>query len=381
MSQTEISVARNSGAGQGTYEPQVDITDPPSLILVVKSRLERFEKELKATGGSKGLSNAQNVIIGELIGDVTTICGIEERKYGHQQGELEMMEKILQIREMECREEREKMLKTREQLGRTLENTKRIIEIPSLERIRNKDDEQTIMMECDTEGDVDELRELLKRKNKEGEIDRPNDIISTKDHRLILKVHDKGKAERIYKTLTEDEGIRDKAKMKLMGKKKTRIIMFGVPGDLTPEEVKQDLLNREGIEDGEIDFVRSTDGLRGNKNMVLDVDATTKAVLLMNGTICIEYTRVRVALYKRINRCFKCQAYGHVAVGCTKQTRCAGCGEDHDTRNCESATIRCVNCNSEAHRADSPQCSAFQEYKKKIFSNTRPKEAPQHLIS
>jgi len=62
----------------------------------------------------------------------------------------------------------------------------------------------------------------------------------------------------------------------------------------------------------------------------------------------------------QIKQCFNCQAYGHKADICKKKPKCGKCAQEHETRNCTSEEVKCVNC-KEAHFAWHHQCSCRQE--------------------
>ncbi|KFM61837.1 hypothetical protein X975_13106, partial [Stegodyphus mimosarum] len=45
-----------------------------------------------------------------------------------------------------------------------------------------------------------------------------------------------------------------------------------------------------------------------------------------------------------IKRCFRCQKYGHLQKDCQNHITCANCAQNHDTRDCTSDVLACVNC-------------------------------------
>lgn len=56
-------------------------------------------------------------------------------------------------------------------------------------------------------------------------------------------------------------------------------------------------------------------------------------------------------------QCLRCWRYGHSVKGCRSVARCRICGENHDSRDCNSAQEKCCLCNG-AHPADSVDCVA-----------------------
>lgn len=97
--------------------------------------------------------------------------------------------------------------------------------------------------------------------------------------------------------------------------------------------------------------------------------------------ILIDSVRYPAASYKpltRIDRCFRCQQFGHKAMNCTHESKCFKCGEAHEyNRNC-SNPIKCANC-SESHMAGSPECSvkiSYRRTQRQQVENTVPYQRP-----
>ena len=64
-------------------------------------------------------------------------------------------------------------------------------------------------------------------------------------------------------------------------------------------------------------------------------------------------------------RCYKCQAYGHMAAGCGGQERCARCSStDHKSADCKAAKPKCI-CGGD-HEAWARDCPTLLAEKKKI---------------
>ena len=105
---------------------------------------------------------------------------------------------------------------------------------------------------------------------------------------------------------------------------------------------------------------------RPSKHLVL-----TFASTVLPQSIKAGYLHCKVRPYvPNPRRCFKCQRYGHSSVTCRGRTTCAKCSAtDHPTDNCESATVKCVNC-SGAHPAYSRSCPNFQTEKKILTLKT-----------
>jgi hypothetical protein len=57
-------------------------------------------------------------------------------------------------------------------------------------------------------------------------------------------------------------------------------------------------------------------------------------------------------------RGYLCQGFSHMAKSCRSSTRCGRCTGEHNTRNCGSHTIKCINC-GEGHSAAYTGCVAY----------------------
>ena len=88
--------------------------------------------------------------------------------------------------------------------------------------------------------------------------------------------------------------------------------------------------------------------------------------ILQCSHISIDSIRYPAVAYKplaRIDRCFRCQQFGHKAANCSNEPKCYKCGENHEyNRDCAKA-IKCANCNGQ-HMAGSPECPVKISYRR-----------------
>ena len=112
-----------------------------------------------------------------------------------------------------------------------------------------------------------------------------------------------------------------------------------------------------------------------------DVSSTLREVFShYNDKITVGLKTCKVYDRYNIKRCYKCQEFGHYARECVHETPvCGKCGEEHNTRECESTYNKCVNCvRSECddclHSTSSIECPQLieqQEKLKKKLDNAR----------
>ena len=83
----------------------------------------------------------------------------------------------------------------------------------------------------------------------------------------------------------------------------------------------------------------------------------------------IEVREVNMALV----RCYRCQGFGHLGIGCIKPIACAKCAEPHGTWKCEAPrqVRKCVRCQSTDHTAFWYKCPERLK-QVRLFGNPRP---------
>jgi len=133
-------------------------------------------------------------------------------------------------------------------------------------------------------------------------------------------------------------------------KRNPRILIRGVPCDLTREEIISETiaLNLKGLEAPELKmvYIFSPKRDRITTNCVLEVSPDVRSRLLSDGLVCIGYSACRVTDYIRVLQCFRCLAFGHLAKNCKFPSLCGHCAGEHETKDCtkRDATPVCGNC-------------------------------------
>lgn len=113
-------------------------------------------------------------------------------------------------------------------------------------------------------------------------------------------------------------------------------------------------------------------GKRGTAIVI--VKETNAEKLLKLKRIDLGWERCRVEEKVTLDKCYKCQEFGHKLSQCKKEAvkrKCLKCGDEgHITSKCEATEMKCYICGEmgeKGHRADSMKCKVYREmvYKKK----------------
>lgn len=162
--------------------------------------------------------------------------------------------------------------------------------------------------------------------------------------------------------IQEESTFNNQIEISFLKEKKYSTIAMGINESVTEEDFKNQMVKIFNFKEEEIDITKSFKSKNGKVNIILKANKKISDKLQDNSCF-ISFNRVVFKRYVKINRCFRCQRFGHVQSFCKKDACCARCGQRHDTRSCSSERYKCINCNSTEHRADSPSCQAFKDFK------------------
>lgn len=129
-----------------------------------------------------------------------------------------------------------------------------------------------------------------------------------------------------------------------------RLIVSGVPVDMTKESIREDFINQNmGGEDNldiKVVLIFRPFNDRQTTRCVLEVPPEVRIKLIEQKRIYLGFSSCTFDDHVRVRHCYKCLSFGHVANDCTATAHCGICSEDHEMKNCvnKDNIPCCYNC-------------------------------------
>ncbi|KAI4472424.1 hypothetical protein M0802_016837 [Mischocyttarus mexicanus] len=164
-------------------------------------------------------------------------------------------------------------------------------------------------------------------------------------------------------------------KVEVPSKKKPLLIVYGVPKETTDKEFLSGLKKQNCKESKTTELFdtirishRTGDRSMDKVNVVIEVSPLVRESLLKNERVYIGWESLRIKDYTTVSRCYKCQAFGHVAKYCrANHETCGHCGQEgHSFKACPKKDQNpvCVNCRRAGkvgnHSSRSSDCPAYK---------------------
>ncbi|XP_039300844.1 uncharacterized protein LOC120356092 [Nilaparvata lugens] len=168
--------------------------------------------------------------------------------------------------------------------------------------------------------------------------------------------------------------------------RKPRLIIYDVPSDLSKEELAESIFNKNFAisELGKESFLNGCKPLYkvGPKNKevvhwIIECEPEIRRILINRKRVFVDMTSCRLNDFISVQRCFKCQCFGHVSKYCKKESEvCGHCAEDHSTKDCPNTAKEaiCSNCKKNKkpsnHKVHDPQCPSHQKSLQQLIEKT-----------
>lgn len=203
---------------------------------------------------------------------------------------------------------------------------------------------------------------------------RINNIRKTREKGILIETEDREDITMIKKMDLDKVEL----KTELPRKVGPSIIIYDVNKDMTTEEIRKDIWNKnlkryglsQEVYDSKINFRLKLKNKNPTlSNWVLEVPARVFHILTERKKIYIEWQSHSVKEYINIARCFKCFGFGHIANKCTSEHQyCGHCGEkEHIYKECKK-------------RSENPKCvCCIKNKRKNIGHNVKDKKCPEYV--
>ena len=209
-----------------------------------------------------------------------------------------------------------------------------------------------------------------------------NSVKETKNGSVILKC--KGRENELMKSEYE-QVLGGDFKVETSQFKKPRIKIVGVE-DVYDEKIAGQAIIKQSFEDyeGNSLTVLHIKNIK-NKNtstIFVELDPCLFHELMLKKTVYLGWQKCRIYEDININRCIKCNAYGHSVKKCLNAVKCCYSAGERDSKCCKNNDMKqCVNClkankkynakaNTKHYAHEEDQCDTLKYYKNKTIAQT-----------
>jgi len=129
-----------------------------------------------------------------------------------------------------------------------------------------------------------------------------------------------------------------------------RLLVLGIPKDMTTDEIRQDLisLNLDGTDNPEVKVIYRYAPIEGSSvtRCVLEAPPVARTKFMSASRIYLGFSSCAFKDHVRVRHCYKCLAFGYFATDCAGGAHCGHCSGEHEMRGCPNrgAGPICYNC-------------------------------------
>lgn len=234
---------------------------------------------------------------------------------------------------------------------------------------------QTIIITPNTNfnGDI-----LVETKNALIKIKKPITNIRKGRKSIIVKCNQLASQE--IKSAIEND-LKDIAQVEFAGKYDPLVRIYGVENDLTEDEIKQDICDRNSVESDSFKIEYIYPKKQNTRVIKLRVKPDFYLRISNQRGLYVGYQKCRYGDDFNLNCCRMCQGYKHKFSEC-KEIRCVFCSGEHESQNCnkkdEKKCINCIRANQKLTKkrdvnhvaSDKGNCDTYKSLWTNIVNNT-----------
>lgn len=162
-----------------------------------------------------------------------------------------------------------------------------------------------------------------------------------------------------------------------------KIKICGLTEKLDTHELEQQIKRQNGIlADSELQVLKVTEDIKHKDtfNAIIRIDKHSFNEVIKRKKVMINWDCCAVKEHLSMMRCHNCSGFNHTKDICINKTACGYCGREHDSRNCDSGNLNCINCIianekytldlNTNHHVWSKQCEILNNKLNKIIKKT-----------
>lgn len=193
-----------------------------------------------------------------------------------------------------------------------------------------------------------------------------------------------------FKKFADDNKLNESYEIRNLKPRSPRLRISGISSELSKDHIISFLVKQNKSIFSDSSQVKLLKLLPTKKNadifqIILQVDIISYNKALELGHCLIGLDNCYIFDAVNVTRCFQCNGYNHNRKFCRKDLSCPRCGEAHEIKECESLTLKCINCTSIMSKAnltlndvahavwDVDKCSYYKNLidniKKELFGN------------
>lgn len=133
-------------------------------------------------------------------------------------------------------------------------------------------------------------------------------------------------------------------------KSNPRIIVHGVPVEISAEEIEKELI-AQNLDDDlakelKVIYIFKPKMDRRSVSCVIELRSAARRALMNRERIFLRYAACTFADHIRVVQCYRCMFFGHIMRDCKNEPSCGHCAGAHEKKECtkKDEPPKCINC-------------------------------------